>query len=346
MAANDLSTRLQQVLSDAAPGLGDDAPARGQLLRALAGDGLATLPLPGAGSTLERWRALATVAAHDLALAKLFEGHADALAILAEAGESAPAPGRTWGMWAAEPPGARVVLEAGQGDRCTLTGVKAWCSGARHLDAALLTAWTADGAGPFLVRVELAQPGVSFDDACWQAVGMRASESVDVRFDGVAARRVGGERLYLARPGFWQGGIGIAACWHGGACGVAHTLRAQALAAGSHAGWHRLAALGAVDHVLAANAALLREAAAWVDAHPGDSAQFWALRTRAAADAACEQVLHHATRALGAGPLCRDAAFARRAADLPVFVRQCHGDRDLAALGERLVAGEQAPWAL
>jgi hypothetical protein len=34
------------------------------------------------------------------------------------------------------------------------------------------------------------------------------------------------------------------------------------------------------------------------------------------------------------------------AADLPVFVRQCHGDRDLVALGERIVADGETSWAL
>ena len=42
------------------------------------------LPLPGAGRTLQRWRVLADVAALDVAAIKLYEGHADAVAILAE----------------------------------------------------------------------------------------------------------------------------------------------------------------------------------------------------------------------------------------------------------------------
>ena len=59
------------------------------------------LPLPGAGSTLTRWRALAEVAAQNLSLAKIYEGHTDALAILAELGDH-NVPGSTWGVWAAE----------------------------------------------------------------------------------------------------------------------------------------------------------------------------------------------------------------------------------------------------
>jgi hypothetical protein len=63
----------------------------------------------------------------------------------------------------------------------------------------------------------------------------------------------------------------------------------------------------------------------------------------------------HATRALGAGPLCRNARFARALADLPVFLRQSHAERDLAALGELVAASHAAaddtvagaaPWTL
>jgi hypothetical protein len=48
-------------------------------------------------------------------------------------------------------------------------------------------------------------------------------------------------------------------------------------------------------------------------------------------------VLAHATRALGPGPLCTDFRFARAAADLPVFLRQSHAERDAASLGEALL---------
>ena len=68
--------RLQQALA----GCQEEAPAT--VLRQLVAQGLDTLPLPGRGKTLARWQALASVGAHDLSLAKLYEGHTDALAIL------------------------------------------------------------------------------------------------------------------------------------------------------------------------------------------------------------------------------------------------------------------------
>src|SRR6202023_1833641 len=60
------------------------------------------LPLPGDGRTAERWAALAELAEEDLSLARLAEGHTDALAILAELGAlTVPPTGSRWGVWAA-----------------------------------------------------------------------------------------------------------------------------------------------------------------------------------------------------------------------------------------------------
>jgi hypothetical protein len=55
-------------------------------------------------------------------------------------------------------------------------------------------------------------------------------------------------------------------------------------------------------------------------------------------EAAAREVLDRTGRALGAGPLCRDGAHARRVADLTVYLRQHHGERDLAELGAAVAA--------
>ena len=90
------------------------------------------IPLPGAGNTWRRWLLLAQVAARDVSLVKLYEAHADALAILAELGACVPPPGSRWAVWAAEPPDARVVprADAHAEGGVSLSGRKAWCSGA------------------------------------------------------------------------------------------------------------------------------------------------------------------------------------------------------------------------
>ncbi len=305
------------------------------------------LPRPGHGATLERWQSLAEVAAVDLALVKLFEGHTDALAIIAELGAEHDVPADAqWGMWAAEPPFARVVIAPhdadASGQEVRISGRKAWCSGAPVLSHGLMTAWQGDRQR--LVAVALDRPGVEITDQGWEAVGMAATASMEVVFDEACAWLVGPTDGYLERSGFWQGGAGIAACWFGGARRLGDYLHERATKGGDA---HLLAHLGAVDVALESAAALLRDTAAWIDAHPQASAKRVALRARAGIEASVETVIHHVGRALGAGPYCRDPAFARRMADLPVFVRQSHGQRDLEALGRALLEDAPTPrWSL
>ncbi|MGY1893635.1 acyl-CoA dehydrogenase family protein, partial [Pseudomonas sp. SDT291_1_S447] len=112
-----------------------------------------------------------------------------------------------WGMWAAEPPTAKVrVFKEGQ--RLKVQGRKAWCSGAAVVSHGLLTAWDEDDRQQ-LVAVPMDQPGVVVTDEGWNAVGMAATGSVEIVFDQAWGLAVGGPGDYLARPGFWQGGIGI-----------------------------------------------------------------------------------------------------------------------------------------
>lgn len=314
-----------------------DADALGHCLREMVEAGLDQLPLPGDGQTLALFQRLAEVGGHDLGLCKLYEGHTDALAIIQQLGGS-PTPGSTWGMWAAEPPDARLRCSP-KGHLVTLNGRKAWCSGAAVLSHALLTAWD-DQDRQQLVAVALDQPGVTVTDKGWQAVGMGATGSVEVLFDGAEAQAIGQPGDYLQRPGFWQGGIGIAACWYGAAQSIAEHLRSHCAQRPEP---HALAHLGAVDCALQSAAAVLRISALTIDAAPLDDAQLLARRARAVVEQAAEQVIFHVGHALGAGPYCKDRHFARLIADLPVFLRQSHAERDLAALGEQVLSGT---WAL
>ena len=317
----------------------DPAPT----LSALVAGGLDRLPLPGQGQTLQRWRQLAAVAALDLSLAKLYEGHTDALAIQAELGAPAPTAGSRWGAWCAEPPQARLRFEA-DGAHYRLSGTKSWCSGAAQLTHAVVSGWNDEGQ-PCLACVALDAPGVTVTDEGWHAVGMQGTASVDVRFDDVPAQPLGEPGDYTGRPGFWQGGAGIAACWWGGASAIGR-MAAEAISGREDP--HARAHLGQIDVALAQSAALLRECAAWIDTHPQADAQTWALRVRLACEATADAVVHHAGRALGAGPLCRNPRFARAMADLPVFIRQSHAERDLASLGTRVAAEakEGTTWTL
>ena len=63
--------------------------------RAAVESGRLDLPLPGSGGTRERWAGFAELAGEDLSVARLAEGHADAVAIPAELDSQSPPPGST-----------------------------------------------------------------------------------------------------------------------------------------------------------------------------------------------------------------------------------------------------------
>jgi hypothetical protein len=323
-----------------------DMPDDADWLSLLIKNKLDILPMPGEGSTLDRWRALAAVGKFDLSLTKLYEGHTDALAIMEEIDlDGVELPAGSWCVWAAEGPGGRAIIDQADYGGVVLSGAKFWCSGAASADHALLTAWERNGSGPHLVAVKLDQPGIAIDSEKWKAVGMASSMSLNVAFDGVKARRVGKPGEYLSRPGFWHGGAGIAACWHGGAVGLASALRKSLLASNNDPAGLKLGALGKVDLAIEETAAVLRQAARWIDDHPLLDASRVALTTRLSAERCAKTVLDEVGKAMGAIPFCLDEKFAKAAADLPVFVRQSHGDRDFTALGERSLKAEMS-WTL
>lgn len=302
----------------------------GQSLHYLANSGLASLPLPGSGRTLDRWRLLAGVGGHDLSLAKLFEGHTDALAILHELNTAElHSEGKVWGVWCAEPPGGKIKYTT-SGGVGRIYGTKQWCSGAPHVACALLSGWN-DANEPCLLAVDMKQPEVRVTTEGWHAVGMQATVSHDVEFQGAPAQQVGKPGAYIARPGFYHGSGGIAACWYGATASIVAlvhmTLRGRSEAL------HGLAHLGAMDVSLAQAASLLRVAAQTIDASPHLACEYSIGRARLAVESAAETILIRAPRALGAGPMCKNARFARMMADLPVFIRQSHAERDLAVHG-------------
>jgi alkylation response protein AidB-like acyl-CoA dehydrogenase len=221
-----------------------------------------------------------------------------------------------------------------------LDGTKQYCSGARSLTHALVTAVAPDGSRLFTVSTQSLTPV----PGSWPATGMAASDTLDVEFTDVPAESMGGPGGYTDRPGFAHGGAGVAACWYGGARGVGQTLLAAA--AERDVGPHALAHLGAVDIALRTARSALDAAAAEIDADPDDlrdGGHLRALRVRTLVESVATEVMYRVGRALGAGPLSRNEAHSRRVADLTVYLRQHHAERNLAELGA-LVADRGTTW--
>lgn len=313
----------------------------------------ARAPLPGSGSTVHRWEMLATVAAADLTAARVAEAHLDALAILAEAGidperdlaDLGAGADSTWGVFAAEGAGVRVNAEGGwwTGARgWRLNGVKPWCSLAGRISHALVTAHTTAGHRR-LFAVALQDGHVNATAEQWFSRGLPEVVSSSIELTGARADPVGDDDWYLHRDGFSWGGAGVAACWYGGAVGLARSLF-SALSA-REPDQIGLMHLGAVDTALSAARAVLVAGAEEIDTHRADgpAGAVMAGRVRRVVAGAAEEVLTRVGHALGPAPLAQNDDHARRVADLQIYLRQDHAERDEAALGRSLLPGE-LPW--
>lgn len=290
------------------------------------------LPAPGGGRTLERWRALARLGAEDLCLAKVLEAHYDVAAILHELGAPAQATGELWAVWAAEGPACSLRCDAAG----YLHGDKPWCSGSAFVDAALVTVRAPDGVQLHQVTSASWQ---TLEEVPWAAAGMAGIPSTTARFHEAPTARIGSGDAYLQRPGFWHGGAGIAAIWFGAAAALAERMRQAPLDD------LRARLLGKADLALAPASALLRELAAAIDHAPENPHRAAVIRARSVVERAATQVLDLAGRALGPAPMCMEAGHAQRWADLTVFLRQSHADKDWAWLGKQQ-AEAQATWTL
>ena len=307
------------------------ADALARLVRA----GLLELPFPGEGQTEVRFAMLRSLGRHDLSLARLAEGHADALAILEEAGADAP-DGRL-GVWAAGPVDSVLAVRTELGLASSTepgTGAPAWAISPTRSSAPPPT--TASGCSSFPLEL----PGIRPIPGSWAGIGMAASSTLAVGLDRVdlpAGAAIGDPGFYLAREGFWFGAAGVAAVWLGGA-------EAVAAVAAEHAGDdpHRLAQLGWMTARLVALDSLLGRVATAIDSRadalPID--QLAQVLRAEVADGAAE-ILDRTGRASGPGPLCHDREHAQRVADLAVYIRQSHAEADLEAIGRSRLRPER-----
>lgn len=305
-------------------------PLLEERIRALSTSAWDSLPLPGAGDTAKRHQALAEFGRTDLSLARIAEGHADALAILAEA-DLKPRKEAMYGVWASEAPHARVVARRQTMRAWQLDGVKQYCSGATFLSAALVTAQI-DGA-VLLFDVSLYQTGVAAEPSTWETPALADTATGPVSFNGVVVSSdcvLGSGNWYLDRPGFWHGAIGPAACWAGGAASLV-----DAAAQTKRRDPHFRAHLGAMQAAAWGMNALLERAGREIDLDPHDErgeARVRALKVRHLIERHCTDILDRFGRATGPQLLAYDGQMARQHMALNLYVRQCHAERDLETI--------------
>jgi alkylation response protein AidB-like acyl-CoA dehydrogenase len=288
------------------------------------------LPLPGAGRTPERHRALARWGAMDLSFARIAEAHTDALAILAGTGLK-PRRGALYGVWASDAPPSRVTCERLAGGEWRVEGIKQFCSGASIVDAALVTAYHQDGV--YLFDLPIKDPRVFAQPSAWASPAFADTATTAVKFHALLVpdrQRLGEAGWYLSRPGFWHGSIGPAACWAGGAQSLIDASTRL-----NRRDPHSRAHVGALQASAWGLQAILEQAGREIDADPQESsgtARARGLMVRHLIERACAEVLDRFARATGPHLLAYDSHIVRQHQALALYIRQCHGERDLAEI--------------
>lgn len=290
-----------------------------------------------AAAMLRLLRTLYAVGRDDLPLGRLFEGHVDAMQIVARYGSADQRErlrGAVLGVWNADLPGDPLRLH---GER--MAGGKSFASGAGILSHALVSV-DADG-GRQLLLLDLDRTPPAIDRTFWRVVGMQRSETHQVRWaDHVIepGDRVGQPGDYVREPWFSGGALRFAAVQAGGIAGLVDATRDHLVATGRAVDPHqagRLARLYALG--MAAADAVRRAAEGWF----GEEAARLPLvsAARAAVYAAGGEAILVAQEAVGVSAMFVDHPMAAKITDLSVYLRQPGPDAQRMQVGAAVAAG-------
>ncbi|MEO7130745.1 MAG: hypothetical protein ABIZ07_05160 [Dermatophilaceae bacterium] len=279
--------------------------------------------------------ALISLGRTDIPLSRLVEGHIDALRILKEADHPA-VPDSLYAVWASRSHATGISArptEAGW----RLSGILRFASGVGVVDRALVPVWL-DADTHLLLDLDVGcWPA---DESAWQTSAMAVSRSHTVTLDDLPApgsSRIGDSGFYLNRPGFFVGGIGVAAVWAGGAARLADLL--EDVTDGAPPAASRSVRLGQVRTELSTAHAVLSRAASVLIGQSGsrldaDGLRTLATETRAAVAAAVHRVLELARTVAGPAGLAYAAELTHAVDDLNLYVRQQNADADFTYLGD------------
>jgi alkylation response protein AidB-like acyl-CoA dehydrogenase len=282
-------------------------------------------------------RMLVALGEGNLAVARLYEAHVNALQLAFRYGTDEmkqrcardAAANQLFALWVTDPAGGGVRLQA-SGGAFVLAGAKAFCSGAGAASRALITAATPSGIQMLIVPLEQARVIPSNI----KLAGMRAAVTGSVDFTGMNVSRadfLGAEGDYLREPvfsaGAWRGSAGAV----GGLTALVRLHRAEMLDRRRDADPHQRARFGQLLMAHETARLWLRRAARRACLEDGPAAEIVAYvnLARLAIEAACLDAVRLTQRSLGLGAFIAGHSAERICRDLAVYLRQPAPDETL-----------------
>ena len=298
---------------------------RAPLPKRLGGLGIGTDP-DMAGATLDLFRSLGQ---GNLALGRLVEAHVNALRLLFRYGDPAVCQaacddarsGHLVALWVTDPPGAGLAA-APDG---TISGAKQFCSGAGHVNRAVVTV---DESGHTRLAYAALHRAVTAHPLPGGLAGLRAATTGQVTFDQAPATLFGAPGDYLREPDFSCGAWRTSAATLGGLDALVDQIQRQLTDRGRQRDPHQQARFG--HALIVAETARLwmvqaAERAETADADPADAIAYVGL-ARLAVERACLDVIEIAQRSLGVAALQRGNPAERLCRDLATYLRQPAAD--------------------
>jgi alkylation response protein AidB-like acyl-CoA dehydrogenase len=274
----------------------------------------------------------------DLAVARLYEAHVNALELVCRYGGAGlvarcardALAGELFALWVTDPPADGLVLTAAAGG-FVLSGKKAFCSGAGTATRALVTAATPTGIRMLIIAVD---PGARVLPSQIKLSGMRAATTgsmdlscVEVHPDAL----LGAEGDYLREPVFSAGAWRSAAAALGGLTALVKLHREEMLRRGRAGDPHQQARFGALL-IAHETARLWMGQAALRGCLENDSATAivaYINLARLAVETACLDAMRLTQRSLGLGAFIAGHPAERLCRDLATYLRQPAPDETL-----------------
>jgi alkylation response protein AidB-like acyl-CoA dehydrogenase len=304
------------------------------------------VPLAGRNAEIA---ALRRTGARNASLGRIFEGHVNGAQLVARCGSAAQrnaahdaiAAGHIFGVWNTQADTDQLRIQR-HDDGYRLRGAKTWASGAGSITRPIVTAAWPDG-GVQMIALPIDELAVNIDASAWHPLGMEASDSFRVAFDGIRIRMcdlLGVPGDYERQPWFFAGALRFAAVQ----TGIIERLFAETVKYLQKRGRtddpFQCARIGEMKIAVGTAIAWLDAgAAAWTrfDEDPAARTTADVLdvvdMARTVVERAGLDVIERAVRSVGARGLIEPEPFAALVRDLQMYLRQPAPDAALLRIG-------------
>lgn len=264
---------------------------------------------------------------------------------------------KIFGVWNTQAQDGVSIMKQPDG-RYRMQGTKTFCSGAGWVARPVVPGTLIDEQGRALgwqmCVVPMEQvPSQSIDPSFWKPLGMKASVSYKISFDGVELTEddlLGAPDDYHQQPYFSGGAIRFAAVQLGGAEAVFEATCHYLQTLQRTADPYQQMRLGEMAVLIETGNLWLHQAGVQADSQPnGDTLINYANMVRTAVEKIGIEVMQLAERCVGARGLLPPQPFSRLHADLTMYLRQPAPDAALASVGHyvgQAKSDSHALWAV